>query len=46
MAGPSRLPPLEVIGFTGYIEWMGFDPVLLDAPFNRPSTLSNSIGFQ
>jgi hypothetical protein len=36
MAG-RRLPPPEVIGFSGYVKWMGFDPVLSNVPFNHPS---------
>ena len=46
MVGRSRLPPSEVIGFSGYVTWMGFDPVLLDVPFNHLSIVSNSICFQ
>jgi hypothetical protein len=45
MAG-RRLPQPEVIGFGGYVSWMGFDPVLADVPFNHPSIVSNSIYFQ
>jgi hypothetical protein len=42
-----RLPPPKVIGFSGYISWRGFDPVvLLNVPFNHPSIVSNSICFQ
>ena len=44
MAG-RRLPPLEVIGLSGYVTWMGFDPVLPDVLFNHPSIVSNSICF-
>jgi len=43
MVGRSHLPPSEVIGFSGYVKWMGFDPVLPDVPFNHPSIVSNSI---
>ena len=46
MAGRRRLPPPEVIGFSGYVKCMGFDPVLPDVPFNHPSIVSNSICFQ
>jgi len=46
MVGRSSLPPSEVIGFSGYVKWMGFDPVLSDVQFNHPSIVSNSICFQ
>jgi hypothetical protein len=33
----------SVIGFSGYVKWMGFNPVLPNIPFNHPSIVSNSI---
>ena len=42
----SSLSAGSHIGFSGYVTWMGFDPVLPDVPFNHPSIVSNSIRFQ
>jgi hypothetical protein len=44
--GWTSSPSAKVIGFSGYVTWMGFDPVLLSVPFNHPIIVSNSICFQ
>ena len=41
--GWTSFPSPEVIGFSGCVKWMGFNPVLPDVPFNHPSIVSNSI---
>jgi hypothetical protein len=42
MAG-RRLPPPEMLGFSSYVKWKGFDPVVPpNVRSTHPSIVSNS----